>query len=255
MSFAFCRVPVAAMRKEPDHRSEMVSQLLFGERADLTNDRNGPWIRLCSAHDGYEGWCQEAQLLPQADQPSSGEILLTSEWAARIGFDDQSMWVPLGSTLEGFQGGLRDWGRHRLRYSGSGWHPDRTDSPGRAVEAIAFRHLNTPYLWGGRSVFGMDCSGLTQAAYRWIGIGLPRDTHLQASCGTACVPGEPVQTGDLAFFDNAEGRITHVGILLVDRRIIHAAGRVRIDSWDERGIVHAETGELTHRASGRRRLW
>ena len=111
----------------------------------------------------------------------------------------------------------------------------------------ALIYLNTPYLWGGRSPFGIDCSGFTQVVYRLQGISLPRDAYQQAEIGTTLSFIEESEPGDLAFFDNNEGKIIHVGIILENNHIIHASGKVRIDRIDQQGIFNKEKGQHTHK--------
>ena len=107
--------------------------------------------------------------------------------------------------------------------------------------------LNAPYVWGGRSPLGIDCSGLTQIVYRLQGIDLPRDAYQQAKVGTTLSFIEESEVGDLAFFDDKEGKVIHVGIILEDNHIIHASGKVRIDRIDQQGIFNSEIGKHTHK--------
>jgi cell wall-associated NlpC family hydrolase len=116
-----------------------------------------------------------------------------------------------------------------------------------AIKERAMPFLSTPYLWGGRSVFGIDCSGFTQMVFRFFNIPLLRDAYLQATQGDVVGFLQEARCGDLAFFDNAEGRITHVGILLNDQEIIHSSGNVRIDKIDNAGIINVETSVRTHK--------
>ena len=111
----------------------------------------------------------------------------------------------------------------------------------------ALMYLNAPYLWGGRSPLGIDCSGFTQMVYRLQGVDLPRDAYQQAEVGTTLSFVEESEAGDLAFFDNNEERITHVGIILENNHIIHASGKVRIDRIDQQGIFNKELGTHTHK--------
>ena len=101
-------------------------------------------------------------------------------------------------------------------------------------------------MWGGRSVFGIDCSGFVQQVYAYFNIQLPRDAYQQAGMGKDIGFLAETICGDLAYFDNKEGKITHVGIMLDAQTIIHASGRVRIDYIDQAGILNKETGERTH---------
>jgi gamma-D-glutamyl-L-lysine dipeptidyl-peptidase len=115
------------------------------------------------------------------------------------------------------------------------------------VRQTALKYLDTPYLWGGKSICGIDCSGFSQQVYKHFGIKLPRDSYQQAELGEGVGFLLEAQCGDLAFFDNDEGRITHVGIMLSSDEIIHASGKVRIDKIDNQGIINAETGARTHK--------
>ena len=107
-------------------------------------------------------------------------------------------------------------------------------------------YLNSPYLWGGRSPFGIDCSGFTQMVFKLNGIKLPRDAYEQAEIGKTLNFIEETQKGDLAFFDNEEGKIIHTGIIIDKNKIIHSSGKVRIDNLDHYGIFNAETGKYSH---------
>jgi cell wall-associated NlpC family hydrolase len=107
--------------------------------------------------------------------------------------------------------------------------------------------LNSTYLWGGRSVFGIDCSGFTQSVFKFLNVHLLRDAQQQATQGELVAFLQQAHCGDLAFFDDGEGHIIHVGILLNAHEIIHAAGKVRIDKIDNQGIIEADTGQRTQR--------
>jgi cell wall-associated NlpC family hydrolase len=122
-----------------------------------------------------------------------------------------------------------------------------------AVAATSF--LNTPYLWGGRTHFGIDCSGFTQAVFKLQGINLLRDASQQVDQGYAINLLQETKLGDLAFFENQEGNIVHVGILLNNEKIIHASGRVKIDFIDEKGIFSEELKRYTHKLKAIKRMF
>jgi cell wall-associated NlpC family hydrolase len=136
-------------------------------------------------------------------------------------------------------------GKNTIEYKGS-YVPFEKLTTKENLLNIAEPYLNTAYLWGGKSIFGIDCSGFVQQVYKMLGIVLPRDAYQQATVGESVGFLEEVQLGDLAYFDNAERRITHVGIMLNSHQIIHASGKVRIDNIDNMGIVNSDTELRTH---------
>lgn len=247
MSFVICIVPDAPLRRDAAHRSEMVSQLLFGEIA-VVLEEDKAFTRVRCLYDGYEGWCQANQLTELDGEKLNAEVKqLSAEWATVIDFDGQPMHLSLGSSLGLLQNGKAQIGKYSISYSGKTWDPVHSVFSEDGIKAIAFQYLNTPYLWGGRSVFGIDCSGFAQQVFRFFNKVLPRDAYQQAETGELVGFLQEVRCGDLAYFDNEEGRITHVGILLNHDTIIHASGKVRIDKIDNMGILNSDTGERTHR--------
>jgi cell wall-associated NlpC family hydrolase len=125
--------------------------------------------------------------------------------------------------------------------------PSQSDDKAALIHSFAFRYLNVPYLWGGKSVFGTDCSGFVQQVFKMAGIWLPRDSGDQAELGETVEFVQAARLGDLAYFDNEEGRIIHVGIMLNENTIIHSSGYVHVDRIDHAGIIHHLTGARTHK--------
>lgn len=244
---AICCVPVSPLRSEPSHRTEMVSQLLFGECGEILDHSNRDWYRVRVKSDGYEGWCQPAHLVEvnESEYESAGQAL-TPEWVTALEYNGHPMMVPMGSQLTAMKNGKAKWRKNQVRYKGEIWDATAVATDPKSIRQLTYKYLNTPYLWGGRSVFGIDCSGFTQGVYKFLGVSLLRDAHQQAGQGEPIGFLEETKPGDLAFFDNEEGRITHVGLLLNTNEIIHASGKVRIDKIDNMGIVQSETGERTH---------
>jgi cell wall-associated NlpC family hydrolase len=245
---AICCVPLSPLRAEASHRSEMVSQQLFGECCDVLEEDKEGWARIRCSYDGYEGWCT-ANHLTEIDiaEYEQSSIVLTPEWAVELEYNGHPMMVPLGSSLTGMKNGQAVWRKNSLRYKGQGWEPAQVKKEAPLIRRLSYKFLNTPYLWGGKSVFGVDCSGFTQTVLKFFDVKLLRDAHQQATQGESVGFLQEAHMGDLAFFDNEEGRITHVGILLNDHEIVHASGKVRIDKIDNMGIVHSETFQRTHK--------
>jgi hypothetical protein len=247
MAYAVCRVPVAPLRAEPAHKSEMISQLLLAEAALILEEAKD-FIKLQCLYDGYEGWCQRSQLaVTDSWNNNDRSNELTSGWINSITINNVSAHVPMGiPVLDAGNAKLLspvlriDYGKAPV------WNTAHAKPEAAAIRERAQQVLNTPYLWGGRSVFGIDCSGFTQLVFRFFNIPLLRDAYLQASQGEVVGFLQEARCGDLAFFDNAEGRITHVGILLNDHEIIHSSGNVRIDKIDNAGILNVDTGVRTH---------
>jgi hypothetical protein len=247
MPFVTCIVPTAPMRKDDAHRSEMVSQLLFGETAEVLEETKN-FTRLRCIYDGYEGWCQSSQLAAVSEeQLQQNSEQLTSAWETTIEFNGAPMHLPLGCSLGLLVDGKARIGPYAFSFNGIPFDPSTAIVSGDALKERATQYLNTPYLWGGRSVFGIDCSGFAQQVFRFFQQPLPRDAYQQATTGEVVGFLQEAICGDLAYFDNDEGKITHVGILLNNDTIIHSAGKVRIDKIDSMGIINGDTGERTHR--------
>jgi len=246
MSFIICTVAICPMRKEPAHRSEQVSQLLFGDVAQVI-ETTGDFVFVKHTFDDYNGWCQQNQLTPyNYNAKGQGTEIFTGAFLNAITINDNQMMLPFGCNVRPFLNTKATIPPYTITYANSLFERPEQETFGEMLYRVSLTYINTAYLWGGRSVFGIDCSGFTQAVYRFGGIRLLRDAHEQATQGQAVGFLEEVQCGDLAFFDNAEGKITHVGLLLDKQTIIHASGRVRIDAIDHYGIVNADNGTRTH---------
>lgn len=245
MPLLMCVVPVCPIRAEPAHKSEQVSQLLFGELCEVL-ERNKDFIRIKAEYDTYEGWCQANQLeemLERLPLPHEG---LAPAWINEVQVNGQPMYIPFGSVIPVGEGQSLQLGKFKIEYKGDIIKPEENTSTEDLVKKFSYTYLNTPYLWGGRSVFGVDCSGFVQVVFSCLNIKMPRDAYQQAVEGESVGFLQEVKCGDLAFFDNENGRITHVGILLNSETIIHASGKVRLDTIDNLGIINSDTGKRTH---------
>ena len=240
---AICPLSIVPVRIEPNDRSEQVTQWLFGETAEVL-EHNGNWARLRFHHDRYEGWVDVKQMAPV--DGAEEKPVRSIEQFMHVSTASGALVVPFGAVLHGYSAGAFQIGADRFTFSG------RTTAlpigtPVMRMLAVKDQWLNTPYLWGGRSPFGVDCSGLIQMLFLVGGLQLPRDAWQQAELGSQVDFIDLATTGDLAFFDNEEGRIIHVGIILEKKRILHASGRVRIDPIDHEGIYNAAEKKYTHR--------
>lgn len=247
MKFGACTLACIPMRAEPSDRSEMINQVLFGECFEVLESKT-KWLRIKLAHDGYEGWIDRKQgtALSESEYSSSSSQSnpLVHDLVDMVGGSAGHLPILLGSPLPGMTNSKFSFAGEEWNYQGQSFVPNLNK---QAILENAFMYLNTPYLWGGRSPFGIDCSGFTQMVYRLAGFSLPRDAHQQAEGGETLSFIEESEPGDLAFFDNEEGRIIHVGIILENNYILHASGKVRLDRLDQSGIYNPETRAHTHR--------
>ena len=249
-SFGICSVPAAPLRAEPSHRSEMVSQLLFGEKVEIMKE-SGAWLFVVCDYDHYEGWVNAGQIekLPLKAYNKSPQFL-SKQIGDRLVSEKGTTLLSPGSSLFGLQGSKFNWQKSgSVKYKGKKLDPSVTQRDAKLIAEYAELFYGAPYLWGGRTAFGIDCSGLTQVVFKMLGYALPRDASQQVQKGHTIGFLQEAQCGDLAFFDNEEGRITHVGLLLDNQTIIHAtetSGGVVVDSIDNGGIVSRKLKKRTH---------
>lgn len=228
MNKGICTVSVAAIRAEQSHQSEMTSQLLYGETVEILQNK-GKFLKVKMHFDGNEGWIDSQQIAEISDDYFNER---KTELVANT--------VQMYNTSQG----------PILLSMGSEVNSEKTDPTFLNLEtmsATAKQFLNVPYLWSGRSFFGIDCSGFVQLIYKAHGISLPREAQQQSEIGEVLSFVEESKPGDLAFFEDEEGRICHVGMMLADHEIIHASGKVRIDSLDSTGIFNKELNKHTHK--------
>lgn len=244
--FGICNLANIPLRIEPSDKSEIVSQVLFGEHFIII-EKSNQWLKIKLQFDGYEGWIDSKQALTITEneyiQLSEDLIVLNADLVEYItGPNNLLMPIPLGSSLSFLN--YNEINKSNLTFEGL--KVSGTKQKNNLIET-AFMYLNAPYFWGGKTPFGIDCSGFTQMVYKLNGYKLMRDASQQAIQGEALSFIEESEPGDLAFFDNEDGNIIHVGIIMSDNYIIHASGKVRIDRLDHLGIYNAETNRHTHK--------
>ena len=241
MQYGICNLGIVPLRLEPTDKSEQVSQLLYGDFFKILEQRK-QWNKIRLHFDKYEGWIDNKQYVEISKEHytklKNEPPKLSSDLVEFIqNENEQLLAIPMGSSLNGLQ---------VLGHKHDGNIIEGV-RPKEQITITAFNYLNTPYLWGGKTPFGIDCSGFTQMVYKLNGHKLLRDASMQATQGTVLSFIEESEPGDLAFFDNDEGQIVHVGIILKDNYIIHAHGKVRIDRLDHSGIYNVDKNKHSHK--------
>lgn len=249
MDHGICELSIVSLRHAPSHKSEIISQLLFGETYTVMDKEPG-WLRVKGAYDDYEGWIDRKQHTAigkrEFDRISSARQAVSLDLVNTASASSRHMKILIGSTLPHFDG-MNFWLHgEKFVYNGLAIMPENNYDHTRILQKCAMKYLHTPYLWGGRGPFGIDCSGFTQMVFKLLGVKLKRDSYQQARQGQTVDFIDLAREGDLAFFSNKEGRIVHAGIILKGCRIIHASGKVRIDPIDSYGIINAETKKYSH---------
>lgn len=238
MRRGICKLSVVPMRKEASHESELVSELLFNDIYEITEE-NEEWLKIRCLYDLYEGWIRKLQHCEIDENEFNGYL-------------NKEKFI-INSPVALYNNKTLSFGSKIFEKTESSILL-RKNFDSRIMVESAIKLLDTPYRWGGKSVMGIDCSAFVQLCAKVAGFKLPRDASQQVNHGMTINFISEIQAGDIAFFENENRRITHVGILISNDKIIHASGKVRIDTFDQTGIFNKENKRHTHILSTIKRL-
>lgn len=250
MTYGICLLSVVPCRKEASNTSELVTQLLFGETYEIAEETE-EWFKISTTFDSYVCWLNKKQHSPLSESVfnkiNGSKVKCNGDLVQIIKNKKQNTNIPItiGASLPLLKDHDMQLDTYHFSFDGTAVDTGVKNDAQKIVQT-AYLFLNSPYLWGGKSPFGIDCSGFTQLVFKLNGHKIPRDASQQVELGSPLSFVEEAETGDLAFFDNEEGQIVHVGLLLDNQSIIHASGQVRIDRFDHYGIFHSERKKYSH---------
>ena len=239
--FGICELSVLPVRKNPHSTNELVTQLLYGEIFYIIEKRE-KWSKISNYYDKYEGWANNAQIKfinkKKFNSIKSNNSIYCIDISGYItDKNNEKTLTPIGSLVSSCD-------QLKSKYTGKSSVSTKSN-----IIKTAKQYLNSPYLWGGRIPFGIDCSGFSQIVYKINGIKIKRDAGEQANEGKITSI-KNLKAGDLAFFGKTNKKVTHVGIMINKNEIIHAFGKIRIDKVNKKGIINSETKKLTHKLIG-----
>ena len=257
MTFAICSLSVVPVRNAASDKSEQVTQLLFGEIVEILETKGKQWSKVRCTWDNCIGWVSSLQIQAITDSEHkdfSANFAFNLDLISPLMSNKHHLPITIGARLPNFDGIRFNLAERSYTFSGQAVFPTDLSPNAEMILKLAKRYLMAPYQWGGRSPLGIDASGLTQMVFQLVGIHLHREPNQQVHQGETVDFVEQSQPGDLAFFENKAGNITHVGIIMPDRHLIHVSGQVRIDKVDHYGIFNEETGRYTHRLRVAKRM-
>lgn len=252
-----CRLGVVPVRANPSDSAEMVTQLLFGDHYSISElSEDGKWAKIIIDFDQYQGWIDFKQHTEISEEYfhhlSTTEFKISTDINATILFKKRLIQIVIGSVLPISSSELFAV-NEQFAYNGASKNIGEKQGFD-FLKQVVKSYMNAPYLWGGKTPFGIDCSGLTQQVFKLCGYTLKRDANQQYHQGTEINGLTQAIPGDLAFFENEKGHISHVGMLMEDQDFIHASGYVRKDKLDENGIFNEELSTYTHNLAGIKRI-
>ena len=250
--FGVCTLSIVPVRTMPSDKSELSTQLLFGDEYEvLATSENLKWLNIRIIYDDYEGWIDLKQ---HTDLPvlRAHQTIVLSTLTQMITTENFSFPIVMGSILPETSQTMFSLAAQQF-YLETLPQLAKTNFSPRTLSIVATQYLHAPYLWGGKTPFGIDCSGLMQQVFKICGIKLPRDAYQQAALGNTIEFGEQKE-GDLVFFAGETGKVIHVGLMLDNETIIHAHAYVRLDKLTAQGILNLKTNLYSHRLHSIKRL-
>jgi hypothetical protein len=239
-----CENVFVPLRSSPSHKSEMLSQVLFGEKYNIV-DQAGHWLKVRTTFDNYQGWIDQYHLQHSGSvEDLAGKVLQRSLLCFRK--DGTKLVLEAGCEIYNPDPWAKTFSAGENNYTTGEEFSEAYFTNNESIADTAMRFINCPYIWGGRIPSGIDCSGFTQLVYKLHGTSIPRDSSQQAGTGMPVSFLEETKPGDLVFFDDEKGTISHVGMILSGGLVIHASGRVRIDTIDHQGIFKNEIKAYSH---------
>lgn len=245
--YGICRLTIVPLRAAPNDKAEIVSQLLFGEHYAVL-EQEGEWMQVRMSYDEYVGWIDAKQHAPiNADYFNyleTVELKVTTDVVSAILFKGKNLNIVMGSLLPISSSEIFRM-EEQLAFNGEAKNIGKK-MDASYLRSTAMKYRNSPYLWGGKSPFGIDCSGFVQQVYKICGYRLQRDASQQAMQGKQVDNLDDALEGDLVFFKNGKEHVSHVGILLDEMKIIHASGKVRVDRISNDGITDIDNNKVSH---------
>lgn len=256
-SFGICKISIACLRQLPDHKSHLVSQVLFGEYVKIISKKNKDWFRIECSWDGVTGWIDPKQIYVLKESDLKGKKDCDTFALEHLhGLNSNTVTIPIsiGSNLYNCDGLSVKMPFGQFQYQGQIVSLTHSQNSSRLLASIAQRYIHCPYLYGGRSILGVDASGFIQIIFKMIGIHLPRNCRDQSKMGSDIGFQSQSQFGDLAFFESESGLIDHVGLVQEDGLLMHVYGQVRQDFLDQHGIFDKSKKKYTHKLRTIRRI-
>ncbi|NNE27742.1 MAG: C40 family peptidase [Saprospiraceae bacterium] len=252
-----CKIALASLRKLPDHKAQLISQVLYGEKVHVISQRNKHWWRVVCDWDQTVGWVDPKQFefnhfkFPQLLETESQSFAL--EHFHGITTEQKTVPIMLGSNLYSCDGLNVKMPTGKFQYTGQHVDLEQSKHSRKLLLNISRRFLHAPYFEGGRSITGTDASGFIQIVFKMIGINIPRYPEEISVLGDDIGFYNEAVPGDIAFFGKGNKDISHIGVIIEDGLILHAYGRVKADRLDQQGIYDLDEKRYTFKLRSIRR--